>query len=277
MPHFQYHLAQLRQLPFGVVRRITHSTCKGYSLIAPMVTGKRGLEIGGPSSIFRSGKLIPVYDRCQQIDNCNFAEQTIWDGASAESNSVFSACYVADACSMPQAPDGAYDFVLASHVLEHIANPLRALQEWKRILAPGGLLLIIVPHKWGTFDRKRPFTSFAHIESDFLANTAEDDLTHLNEILSLHDLRLDPAAGTFQQFKERCLNNYSVRAMHQHVFSIEVLSAMLEYIDMTTLNLVAERPYHLIAFAQKPVVEGNLEHAVNSVRQGVGSSRENLL
>ncbi|MFZ0815183.1 MAG: hypothetical protein WAM78_06670, partial [Candidatus Sulfotelmatobacter sp.] len=107
-------------------------------------------------------------------------------------------------------------------------------------------------------------------------NTAEDDLTHLNEILSLHDLRLDPAAGTFQRFKERCLNNYSVRAMHHHVFSFEVLAAMLEYVDMTTLSLVAERPYHLIAAAQKPMVRGNIGHATDAVRQGTDEARKDL-
>jgi Methyltransferase domain len=266
MTHLQYHLAQFRQLPFGVVRRLTRGTCKGYSIVESMVTGKRGMEIGGSSAIFRPGKLIPVYDRCGQIDICNFSERTIWDRASGDSSldSVFSARYVADACAISKVPDSAYDFVLASHVLEHIANPLRALQEWKRLLIPGGMLLVVVPRKWGTFDHKRPFTSFAHIESDFRANTAEDDLTHLNEILSLHDLRLDPAAGTLQQFKERCLNNYSVRAMHHHVFSFEVLAAMLEYVDMTALNLVAERPYHMIAVAQKPMVSGGTGHAADT-------------
>ena len=31
-----------------------------------------------------------------------------------------------------------YDVLLSSHTLEHIANPLRALSEWKRIVGDDG-------------------------------------------------------------------------------------------------------------------------------------------
>ncbi len=40
-----------------------------------------------------------------------------------------------------------YDFIIASHVLEHIANPLLALEQWKRILKPNGLIILILPWK----------------------------------------------------------------------------------------------------------------------------------
>jgi len=41
--------------------------------------------------------------------------------------------------------DGEMDAVLCTEVLEHLAYPLRALQELKRILKPGGILLITAP------------------------------------------------------------------------------------------------------------------------------------
>jgi hypothetical protein len=43
-----------------------------------------------------------------------------------------------------------------------------------------------------------------HLREDFERNTPETDLSHLEEVLALHDLSRDVAAGTPNQFKERC-------------------------------------------------------------------------
>jgi SAM-dependent methyltransferase len=220
----------------------------------PFLVGKRGLEIGGPSAIFSSNRLIPVYDRCLGVDSCNFSPHTIWTSSAGQTGwgTKFGRELVAEACDLSIVADETYDFVIASHVLEHIANPLRAMAEWRRVLRTHGALLIIVPDRRYTFDHKRPFTTFEHIEADYAANTGEDDLTHLEEILSLHDLGVDPLAGSREQFRNRCLQNLAVRAMHHHVFSPEVLSLMFEGLDLRVLNLTRERPYHIIGFAQKP-------------------------
>jgi len=42
--------------------------------------------------------------------------------------------------------EGAFDVVTMFYVLEHIPDPLKALQQVKRILKPGGLLLLRLPH-----------------------------------------------------------------------------------------------------------------------------------
>jgi ubiquinone/menaquinone biosynthesis C-methylase UbiE len=156
---------------------------------------------------------------------------------------------------MPAISGETYDFVLASHVLEHVANPLRAVAEWRRVLAPGGVLLVIVPDKRSTFDHLRPYTLFEHLEADFSSDVSEGDLTHLDEILTLHDLRMDPPAGSPEQFRERCLDNYSVRGMHHHVFSPEVLVQVFTRLNMRVLSLSIEHPYHIVAFAQKSNTE----------------------
>jgi GT2 family glycosyltransferase len=50
----------------------------------------------------------------------------------------------ADAVDIP-AKDSSVDFVLARHLFEHLVDPIGALEEWKRVLKPGGELLISVP------------------------------------------------------------------------------------------------------------------------------------
>ena len=73
--------------------------------------------------------------------------------------------------------------MLASHVLEHLANPLGALAEWRRVVGAGGHILLIVPQREGTFDHRRPVTKLEHLRADARELTGEDDLTHLPEIL----------------------------------------------------------------------------------------------
>jgi SAM-dependent methyltransferase len=219
----------------------------------PYITGKYGLEIGGPSVIFCRKHLVPVYDICWRIDNGVFAGKTIWSDPtdSQKFGSHLGKEFVAEACDLSWVPDETYDFVISSHVLEHTANPLGVLQEWKRVLTAGGMILLIVPDKRGSPDHMRPYTSFDHLEADFQANTSEADLTHLDEILTLHDLGLDPGGGSPEQFRDRCVKNPSVRAMHHHVFSPEVLVMMFTALQMRVLNLVIERPTHIIGSALK--------------------------
>ena len=42
-------------------------------------------------------------------------------------------------------PDGSWDFVYASHVLEHIPDDRRALREIRRVLRPAGVAVLPVP------------------------------------------------------------------------------------------------------------------------------------
>lgn len=250
---FAYYTRLLRHAPYAAIRRITHKKCRNYAQMMPHFTGKYGLEIGGPSRIFCEDHLIPIYHICERIDNCNYSRQTIWNQQTDAYKFGLSEgeFFIGEACNLNGISDAKYDFVLASHVLEHTANPLRALLEWYRVLVPGGTLLVIVPNKLETFDHRRPLTSFEHIEADFKANTGEDDLNHLEEVLSLHDLDLDPEAGTEDQFRKRCLQNASVRAMHHHVFSPDLLIQLFNHLGLKVLNLSMERPFHIVGFAQR--------------------------
>lgn len=43
-------------------------------------------------------------------------------------------------------PDETFDFVLANHVLEHVANEAKALSELRRVLKPGGFAILQTPY-----------------------------------------------------------------------------------------------------------------------------------
>ncbi len=57
------------------------------------------------------------------------------------------ATYIADLCARNSTivPDGRFDLVVCTEVLEHTINPFAATDEIRRVLKPGGVALISVP------------------------------------------------------------------------------------------------------------------------------------
>lgn len=191
------------------------------------IQNKTGFEIGGPSHF--TWAPLGVYDVATQIDISNYAAYTMWDRGLADGsqfkwkNQTKGKIYVRDAVDLHGIPNDSYDFVLASHVIEHIANPFKALLEWLRILHTDGLLIIIAPLKTVTFDHKRDVIRLEHLIDDYHNQTNETDLSHLDEILRLHDIGRDTAAISMDAFKIRAEKNFINRGLHQHVFDQELL------------------------------------------------------
>jgi SAM-dependent methyltransferase len=62
--------------------------------------------------------------------------------------------------------DGSLDFVIANHMLEHVEDPISALQHFLRVLRSGGILFLTLPDARHNFDRHRPRTSVEHLLRD---------------------------------------------------------------------------------------------------------------
>jgi SAM-dependent methyltransferase len=43
--------------------------------------------------------------------------------------------------------DNTVDFVISSHVIEHFYDPVETIEEWLRVVKPGGYVFIIAPHR----------------------------------------------------------------------------------------------------------------------------------
>jgi SAM-dependent methyltransferase len=95
-----------------------------------------------------------------------------------------------DITAVPQA-DASYDLIVCSHVLEHVPEDLRAMAELRRLLAPGGLLIVQVPYARDVAhtdedpavtdpeERRRRFGQFDHVRRygrDLLARLAASGL-----------------------------------------------------------------------------------------------------
>lgn len=76
--------------------------------------------------------------------------------AIEEVDLVGSACDLANLVTKRFGPDKRFDWILASHTIEHMPDPIRFLEECAKVLAPGGVLRMAVPDKRGCFDHFRP-------------------------------------------------------------------------------------------------------------------------
>jgi SAM-dependent methyltransferase len=222
-------------------RKIVPPRCANYRERLAAFRGA-GLEIGGPSGAFRSWGILPVYPFAERVDNCVFTRNTVWKRGNDR-------YFIAEATRLDFAADASYDFMLSSQMLEHSANPLKALKEWHRVLKRHGTLFITVPDRRFTFDHRRQVTPFAHLVEDSEADRGEDDLTHLAEILALHDLSREPRAMTLEEFKTRSEKNAENRCLHQHVFDRDTLALALEWAGFKVQNVEEVGPHHVAAQA----------------------------
>ncbi len=234
------------------VSKILPPRLRCWDEVAGLFRDKCGLELGGPSPVFGTGELLPIYPQAARIDNCNYSARTVWQGDICAGNTFRfdnlrtpGRQYFAEATRLDFAEDASYDFVLSSHMLEHSANPLRALKEWKRIVKPSGAVVLFLPHRDATFDHRRPITALQHLREDLEKDMQEDDLTHLEEILELHDLSMDPEAGDSAAFRARSLKNLENRCLHHHVFDTRLAVAATDAVGLQILHVELAHPFHI--------------------------------
>lgn len=60
-------------------------------------------------------------------------------------------------------PIGVYDYVYSSHCLEHLINPVAALEHWKSRIRPGGVLFLYLPHPEMEYWRPQHCRKHLHI------------------------------------------------------------------------------------------------------------------
>lgn len=206
---------------------------------------KFGLEIGGPSNLFSY-----IYSRIAGCDGVNFCLHTTWDESGSEvfkyENKILGNSFIMEATDMCLINDESYDFVLSSNNLEHIANPLKALGEFARVVKMGGPVLVMVPMKDMCFDHNREYTTFEHLKGDYLNDVGEDDLTHLKEIIENHDYDMDVACGGREKFIVRAKKNIENRCLHHHVFEEDSLRKAFDFVGLEVISFSEEQGNWLI-------------------------------
>lgn len=148
-------------------------------------------------------------------------------------------------------PDNTFSFILSEHMLEHLANPIKTLQEFYRVLKPGGRLILFLPHKERTFDKLRERTKLEHLIQDYESETEDNDRTHLDDfktnviqqgLLPEHYLHLND---------DELIKSGSI---HHHVWIAEDISELLAYLKWDiklSIEMVPDRNDSFAVVAQK--------------------------
>lgn len=127
--------------------------------------------------------------------------------------------------------DASEDFVIASHIIEHLANPVAMLADIHRVLRPGGLLVLLVPDRHTTFDRHRPPTPIEHLMDEYERDVHEVADEHVTEFVI--------ATATDEGTDEPVVSPELValhkrRSIHVHVWDVDEFAELL---DTTALRL----------------------------------------
>lgn len=179
----------------------------------------RGVEIGALWRKFPVPGRAKVYyvDRLSKEDlHQHYAEVTA---------AVVRPDLVADAMQLPFAARS-LDFLIASHVLEHLPFPLAALGHWYEVLRPGGVLLLKIPDKRYTFDVRRERTPLQHLIAEDNGSNNFDKRSHFEDWV---ENVVGRKRGTieFRQEVDRLLESeYSI---HYHTWTDEDVREIVQY------------------------------------------------
>jgi len=101
---------------------------------------------------------------------------------------------IADLTALPFR-DGCFDASINIVTLEHVREPACALREIARTLAPGGWLLLIVPHEWEVHQAPHDYYRYTRYGIAYLLDKA-----------GFKDVNIQPVGGYFRLSSRRLLN-----------------------------------------------------------------------
>lgn len=190
---------------------------------------------------------------------CDRGNTLLLDRFTDNPDATLSPDVVADAARIP-IRDAAVDFLMSSHMLEHHQDTLRTLYEWKRVLRPGGVMFLVLPHYERTFDKHRAVTSLQHHIDDYANLGDTEDKSHFAEIyagwsqieVSDEDLARFEAEWKIGQWDwaGRVRNGL----IHYHVWTQNEMVDLFRYVGLSidyVSDIVPERPDSFLVIGRR--------------------------
>lgn len=200
--------------------RIDKTLTKEYlrkQIAAKYLKGK-GIEIGA----LHSPLPVPTTVNIHYVDKITI-EQLRQQYPELSAYKLVKPDIIDDGETLTSIPNASLDFVIANHVIEHCQNPIFSIENWLRVLKPGGVLYVAVPDKRYTFDCDRPITPLEHVVRDYEEGGSWSERSHYEEWAKLVEKAADSDVTT--RAENLLAINYSI---HFHVWTqIEFLELLL--------------------------------------------------
>ena len=151
----------------GLEGEIWYEHWHRYHFALPLAEGRRVLDIACGEG-YGSALLAT---RAQSVVGADVAPEAVAQ-ARRRYGAARNLQYVEGRCESLPCEDASVDLLVCFETLEHIADPERLLDEAKRALAPGGLLLVSTPNR-DVYSDRRDYRNPHHVrefyEHEFLA------------------------------------------------------------------------------------------------------------
>ncbi len=135
--------------------RLAHQYCRG-----------QGLELGAAAhNPFNLSGCKNVAPHASHLEHAHRRSFELFRNLQLEMCNAYALIDMVGVAAKLPVPDASQDYVLSSHVVEHLPDVVGAFLEWKRVLRPGGTVFMIVP-KRHVCDQGRPLTSIDHFAVD---------------------------------------------------------------------------------------------------------------
>lgn len=128
---------------------------------------------------------------------------------------------------MKHIKNNSLDFIIGSHVIEHVRNPIKTLDlAWQKLVNHGRLALII-PKKERTLDASRSTTTLQHVIDDYKAPDRYKDILHIAEFHAL--AKPIPITELYEKMTKSINEEY--HSMHYHVWNEKTFKELLKYVQ----------------------------------------------
>ena len=192
------------------------------------------------NSITHTSNIIKIGGGARWIDSTLEKRKccvTSMDSESERLGFLIDPDLLSDFHNIGELPDNSYDWVISSHVIEHLENPIKALLGSHKVLKTEGYIYSVLPLYTQTFDKNREVTSLQHLIDDYESNKVGADWVHIDEFIRNYDCESDLV---FKGDRQKWLDNFKLkpeRHTHYHVFDLALVFAMHGYCGFKCINI----------------------------------------
>jgi SAM-dependent methyltransferase len=183
-----------------------------------------GIEIGALDFPLRLPRGVQIR-YVDYLDGAGLRET--YNNTSREGRPLVVPDVVDDGARLASFADASLDFVVANHMLEHVEDPIAALQHQLRVLRPGGVLYLTLPDARESFDAPRKRTTTEHLLQDHREGPQGSRRDHYEECACL----IEGHRGEIMEARVRDMEAQGLRP-HFHVWEPVTFAGFLAALDL---------------------------------------------